>query len=77
MPTIRELFKRPEITVHPFAIMEHGGVDVFVIESESMGIDGDGRLVFVTDGEMVGAVESGQWQRVVRGITLEDLAGEK
>jgi len=78
MPTIRERFaKTPEIAViQPFAIVEVNGLDGFVIEAELLTIDLDGRLVFTTDGQIVGVVEQGQWNRVMRGITLEALTGE-
>ena len=76
MPTIRERFGRVR-EIYPFAIIEANGLDAFVIESESMSIDSDGRLVFTTGKKIVGAVKEGQWQRVVRGVTLGQLTGEK
>jgi len=76
MPTIRERFAKAPTVIEPFAIIEANGVDVFVIEAELLTIGPNGRLVFITDGQIVGAVEQGQWKRVMRGIRLEELTGE-
>ncbi len=76
MPTLRERIKKASLTVHPFAVVEANRVDGFVMEAEALTIDAVGRLVFTTGGQIVGAVDQGQWNRVMRGITLEALTGE-
>ena len=69
--TILDLMQRANKS---YGITDNAG-GMFFVKAHSLTIDGDGRLIFWRGfpKRVYSVVESGEWKRVLEGITLEDF----
>ncbi len=57
-----------------FGVMNDQG-EMYFVRADRVEMDGAGRLAFRagTDGEIVAAVAAGKWERVLKGISMDDV----
>jgi len=65
------LRKRLNEEIRSYGVTHDAGE--FFVEAHRFSLDRDGRLLFWKHGRLIAAVETGKWQRVREGLTLEDF----
>jgi hypothetical protein len=78
MPTLRERFTNlVKKASNLFAPASFGVVDdreeMFFVPADRLTVNKSGRLLFWRGGVICAAVAEGQWRRVLKGITLDDM----
>lgn len=71
MPTLRERFKT-WLAPASFGVMDNRG-EMYFILADSLTVAKSGRLLFRRRGALCAAVAEDKWERVLKGIALDDM----
>lgn len=71
MPTLRERIKT-WLAPTSFGVVDNRGEMYFVL-ADSLTVTKSGRLLFRRRGALCAAVAEGKWERVLKGIALNDM----
>jgi len=80
MPTLKERFidlkqrLAKSFTPASFGIIDNRG-EMYFVQADGFTVTKSGRLLFRRRGTLCAAVAEDKWERVLKGITLDDVEG--